>query len=49
MPSMAIGFHSPKLTVHIGDGFEYIKNHKQSFDVIINDVPDRTSLNGNNF
>lgn len=43
MPSMAVGFSSDKLTVNIGDGFEYLKNHKSYFDVIITDSSDPES------
>jgi len=37
---MAKGFSSPKATIHIGDGFEYLKDHKNEFDVIITDSSD---------
>lgn len=37
---MAVGFDSPKLTLHVGDGFEFMKNHSQEFDVIITDSSD---------
>ncbi len=37
---MAKGFDSEKLTLHIGDGFEFLKNHKNEFDVIITDSSD---------
>lgn len=37
---MAEGFNDPKLTLHIGDGFEFIKNHPEEFDVIITDSSD---------
>lgn len=40
LPFMACGFDSPKLTLHIGDGFEYMKNHVGEFDVIITDSSD---------
>ncbi|XP_037807967.1 spermidine synthase [Lucilia sericata] len=40
LPNMAKGFNSPKLTLTIGDGFEYMKNHKNEFDVIITDSSD---------
>ncbi len=30
---MAKGFDSEKLTLHIGDGFEFLKNHINEFDV----------------
>lgn len=37
---MAIGFESSKLSLHIGDGFEYMKKHQGEFDVIITDSSD---------
>jgi spermidine synthase len=37
---MAKGFSSPKALVNVGDGFEYLKNHKNEFDVIITDSSD---------
>jgi len=40
LPSLAKGFDSPKLTVHIGDGFDFIKKHQKEFDVIITDSSD---------
>ena len=40
LPNMAVGFDSPKLTLHIGDGFEFMKNHQAEFDVIIADTSD---------
>ncbi|XP_077286787.1 spermidine Synthase isoform X1 [Arctopsyche grandis] len=40
LPFMAKGFESSKLKLHIGDGFEYMKNHKNKFDVIITDSSD---------
>ena len=40
LPNMAKGFDSPKLTQHIGDGFEYLKQHENEFDVIITDSSD---------
>ncbi|KAI8422173.1 hypothetical protein MSG28_006081 [Choristoneura fumiferana] len=40
LPFMAVGFDSPKLTLHVGDGFEFMKNHSQEFDVIITDSSD---------
>lgn len=40
LPNMAKGFESSKLKLHIGDGFEFMKNHKQEFDVIICDSSD---------
>lgn len=34
---MAVGFQHPAVKVHIGDGFEFLKNYKDTFDVIITD------------
>lgn len=39
-PTMACGFDSPKLTLIIGDGIEYLKLHKHEYDVIITDSSD---------
>lgn len=40
LPHMAKGFESSKLDLHIGDGFEFLKNNKNEFDVIITDSSD---------
>ncbi|XP_014666010.1 PREDICTED: spermidine synthase-like [Priapulus caudatus] len=40
LPQMAKGFESPKLNLHIGDGFEFMKQHQGEFDVIITDSSD---------
>ena len=40
LPFMSKGFESPKLTVHVGDGAEYMKKRKSEYDVIITDSPD---------
>lgn len=40
LPSMACGFDSPKLTLTIGDGFEFMKQHQGEYDVIITDSSD---------
>lgn len=37
---MAKGFFSPKLTLHVGDGFEFMKQNQEAFDVIITDSSD---------
>jgi spermidine synthase len=42
LPFMAKGFDSPKLTLHVGDGFEFMGNHENEFDVIITDSSDPT-------
>lgn len=40
LPGMAIGFEHPKSTVHIGDGFKFLDDYKNEFDVIITDSSD---------
>lgn len=40
LPNMAIGFEHPKVKVHIGDGFEYLKDKTNQYDVIITDSSD---------
>ncbi|KAI5291910.1 putrescine aminopropyltransferase [Ascosphaera acerosa] len=40
LPGMAVGFDHPKTELIIGDGFDYLKNHKNEFDVIITDSSD---------
>ncbi len=40
LPFVACGFDSPKAEVFVGDGIEYIRQHKNSFDVIIVDSTD---------
>lgn len=40
LPFMAKGFYSPKLTLIVDDGFEYMRNHQGEFDVIITDSSD---------
>ena len=40
LPFMACGFDHAKLQLTIGDGFEFMKNHKEHFDVIITDSSD---------
>ncbi len=40
LPEMAKGFSNPKAIINVGDGFEYLKNHKNEFDVIITDSSD---------
>lgn len=37
---MAKGFFSPKLTLNVGDGFEFMKKNQIAFDVIITDSSD---------
>lgn len=40
LPKMACSFEDPRATVFVGCGFEYLKNHPNSFDVIITDSSD---------
>jgi len=40
LPGMAVGFQHEAVTVIVGDGFEYLKQHKNEFDVIITDSSD---------
>lgn len=40
LPSMASCLDDPKVTVFVGDGIKYMKEHKGEFDVIITDAPD---------
>lgn len=40
LPHMAAGFNDPRAEVIIGDGFQYLKDHKDEFDVIITDSSD---------
>ena len=37
---MAKGFDNEKVHLYIGDGFEFLNNHKNEFDVIITDSSD---------
>ncbi|OZJ05975.1 hypothetical protein BZG36_01214 [Bifiguratus adelaidae] len=40
LPHMAVGFQHPKVKVHIGDGFKFMADYKDTFDVIITDSSD---------
>ena len=40
MPFMACGFDDAKMNLHIGDGFAFLEQHKNEFDVIISDTSD---------
>lgn len=40
LPFMASGFDSPKLTLLFADGYKYVREHKDAFDVIITDSSD---------
>ncbi|KAH0606355.1 uncharacterized protein H6S33_004016 [Morchella sextelata] len=40
LPHMAEGFKHPKSKVHVGDGFKFLEDYKNEFDVIITDSSD---------
>ncbi|KAI8141922.1 spermidine synthase [Fennellomyces sp. T-0311] len=40
LPNMSIGFQHPKVTVHIGDGVEFLRDKVNQYDVIITDSSD---------
>ncbi|XP_053704720.1 spermidine synthase isoform X2 [Synchiropus splendidus] len=40
LPAMAKGFFDPKLSLHVGDGFEFMKKNQDAFDIIITDSSD---------
>lgn len=40
LPHMAHVYEDKRVTVYIGDGFEFLKNHRESYDVIITDSSD---------
>lgn len=40
LPGMAAGFNHPKVKVHVGDGFKFLDDYKNTFDVIITDSSD---------
>ncbi len=40
LPSMAVGFKSPKVNLFIEDGIKFIERHKNKYDVIITDSSD---------
>ncbi|SPN97446.1 Spermidine synthase [Cephalotrichum gorgonifer] len=40
LPGMAVGFEHPKSKVHVGDGFKFLEEYKNTFDVIITDSSD---------
>lgn len=40
LPGMSVGFQHPCVHVHVGDGFAYLKDKKNEFDVIITDSSD---------
>ncbi|KAK7087634.1 spermidine synthase-like [Littorina saxatilis] len=40
LPSMASCLDDERVTIHVGDGIAYVKDHPGEFDVIITDAPD---------
>ena len=40
LPGMSIGFQHPNVDVHVGDGFKFLEERKNEFDVIITDSSD---------
>lgn len=40
LPGMSAHFSDPKFELFVGDGFEFLKNHKNEYDVIITDSSD---------
>lgn len=40
LPRLSLGLNNPKVTVVVGDGFEFLRNHCGEFDVIITDSSD---------
>lgn len=40
VPSMACGFEDPRVTIHIADGHEFIRQHRNCYDIIIVDSSD---------
>lgn len=40
LPGLSLGLNNPKVTISIGDGFEFLRNHCREFDVIITDSSD---------
>ncbi|WPH02520.1 Spermidine [Acrodontium crateriforme] len=40
LPGMSVGYQHPNVKVHVGDGFKFLADYKNSFDVIITDSSD---------
>jgi spermidine synthase len=40
IPGMAASFEAPGVKLHVGDGFAFMKEHKNEFDIIITDSSD---------
>ena len=40
LPGMSIGFQHPNVEVHVRDGFQFLRDRKKEYDVIITDSSD---------
>lgn len=40
LPTMGVGLDHPKVTLNVGDGFQFLQRHSGEFDVIITDSSD---------
>jgi hypothetical protein len=40
LPSMAVGYQHPNVKTHVGDGFKFLADRENEFDVIITDSSD---------
>lgn len=40
LPEMSASYNHPKVKVHIGDGFQFLRDYQNTFDVIITDSSD---------
>lgn len=40
LPGMSVGFQHPNVKVHVADGFKFLADRKNEFDVIITDSSD---------
>ena len=44
LPFMGEGLSNTKLTLHVGDGFRFMTQHQNEFDVIITDSSDPVGM-----
>lgn len=44
LPFVGRGLTHPKLRVHIGDGFKFMAEHQQEYDIIITDSSDPVGM-----
>lgn len=40
LPRLSLGLNNPKVHISVGDGFEFLRNHQEEFDVIVTDSSD---------